>query len=586
MTSGKKKVEIMEIPAFVYPKLSGAASMGSRYLANWVWQHSKTEFLWMCLAMTSAVGVSSLSAVTLLYAKKFIDMIAGGFAASESLRTLGIATLIFLSCSILKLISATLGALAATNIRRNLEVACFRHLSALPYDYLEGKSSGCLTAALMNEVPMVSSTVETVLRSFVRAPLTILTVAAALFYISPSAAAASLVLLPVMFAGLRHFSSLAKRASAQAFEKLSLMYAGMNEHIAGLRVVRSMGLIGWYTHKMKDLSYEIALQSRRGAVLSAFQQTVQELISLIMIISFLFWLSWRVVDGTMLIRQALLVPVALLLIRDEILSISRGVMNLHKTAGAVARLDDLLQMKKPDGGTLKLKEGINVIRLGNVTFHYDDGGENVLQDVSLDLYTGLTVVVGESGAGKSTLCDLCLGFRQPTVGKIIYNDVELKDLDEAFLRAGTALVEQEPYLFEGTIRHNLLLGNDTISEEEIWVALHSASAAGFVKALPKGLDSEIGEKGMKLSCGQKQRIALARALLKNPRFLVLDEFTSSLDLENEYEILQAILKLSEKTIILCATHRSSVIKNAREVYRLSDKKLRKITAQVFESTLS
>ena len=138
-------------------------------------------------------------------------------------------------------------------------------------------------------------------------------------------------------------------------------------------------------------------------------------------------------------------------------------------------------------------------------------------------------------------------------------------------------MEQEPYLFEGTARYNLRLAKTSISDTELWEALRLANAESFVKTLPKQLDSDVGQNGVNLSVGQKQRLVLARALLRKPQFLVLDEFTSSLDVDNEAEILQAILHLSQDTIILCTTHRPSVLKHAREIYRIANRRLDKIS---------
>ncbi|MCK5612223.1 ABC transporter ATP-binding protein [Candidatus Pacearchaeota archaeon] len=551
-------------------------NFGLRRLLDWVWQHSKSEVVWLILAMITSAGVSSLSSISLLYASRFIDEVGRGYD-KHVLMKIGITILaIFIGLTVLRLLTTTLGAFAVTNIRRNLEVDCFQHLSQLPFEYLEEKPQGRITAALMAEIPLVANVIQTVLRSFIRAPFTIVMVLAVIFYNSPLVAAVTLITMPWLFIGLSYFSSQAKKKTERSFKAISQMYRKINEHLGGIRVVRTLGLSDFYSNKMKGLSGEIAKTSRQSALLGALHHTVQELISVAILILFLVWLSWRVLNGTMDIGQALLVPAALLFIRGEVMVISGGYVRLRKTEGAAKRLRELLQVKREFTGGQRLTEPLNKISFHRVTFRYPNG-KDVLEDIDLDLYPGgLTVIVGESGAGKSTICDLCLRLRTPTGGTIYYNDVEIGKLDEEFIRSSTALVEQEPYLFEEPIRNNLLLANPFASDKEIWEALTSANASEFVKTLPKGLDSEVGQRGVKLSVGQKQRIALARALIKKPQFLVLDEFTSSLDLENESEIIDALLESMPHTIILCATHRTSIIMKARDVYHLENKTLKRI----------
>lgn len=564
------------IPLMADPSQQEAGPFDLKRLIQWVWLHARSEVRWLVMAMISAVGVSFLFSISLLYAREFINKVGQGYVSQTLIKLAGIIMAIFLGYSILKLISSTLGALASTNIRRNLEVSCFNHLSRLPFNYLEEKSHGRLTAALMAEIPMVSNVIQTILRSFVRAPITILIIIIILFYNSPLVAVVALLTMPLLFLGLSSFSSMAKRKTEQSFKSISHMYSRLGEHLGGIRVVRCLGLLDFYSNKMKDLSTDIARTSRHSAVISALQQTVQELISLVILISFLLWMAWKVYEGTMEIGHALLVPAAMLYIRSEGLVISDGYVRLRKTEGAAERLRELFQEKRESTGDQRLSDTIRRISLNDVSFRYPSG-ESVLENINLELQPGgLTVIIGESGAGKSTLCDLSLRLRARTHGNIFYNNVELENLHEEFVRDTTALVEQEPYLFEGTIRYNLQVASPSATEEQMWEALEMANAARFVRGLKGGLDSEAGQRGARLSVGQKQRICLSRALIKKPQFLVLDEFTNSVDLENESEIIDAVLKLSTRTIILCVTHRESIIMKAREVYHLQNKKLHKI----------
>jgi len=185
----------------------------------------------------------------------------------------------------------------------------------------------------------------------------------------------------------------------------------------------------------------------------------------------------------------------------------------------------------------------------------------------------MTAVVGRSGAGKSTLIDLFMGLNQPECGEVLVDGMSLTKDNLISLRKVVSYVPQDPFLFNTTVRENLMLVNPNATEEELWEALYFSSAAEFVKKLPDGLDSVIGDRGIKLSGGERQRIVIARAILRKPSILVLDEATSALDSENEAKIQQAIENLKGKMTIIVIAHRLSTIQKADQVVVLDEGKI-------------
>lgn len=542
---------------------------GLGQLIRWVWLHSKSEAKWLVVAMLSSSVVSALSSISLLYASRFINEVSAGRDSQRLLKIAGLVLAIFLGIALFRLVSSTLTALATTNIKRNLEKSCFEQLSSLPFEYLQQQRSGRIMAAIMSETPMVVRIVGTTLRSFVRAPLTILLVIVVLFVSSPKVAAVAVCVIPLLFIGVSYFSSWAKSKTEKSFRTISQMYTKINEHMAGLRVIKTMGLMNTCAEKMKEMSEEIAKTSRQSAVASALQQTLQEILSLIFLIFFLWWLALQVMNGKMEIGQALLVPAGLVYIRREALFVSKGYVSLRKTEGAAERLHELLQIEAKPSGSKVIEGPLRKITLEDVGFSYPNGKE-VLNGVNLELTPGeFVVLIGESGAGKSTLCDLCLRLLTPTRGKIYYNDIPLSEIGERHLRQISALVEQEPFLFDDTIRNNLAVAGNDLTEEQMWEALEMARLVEFVRNVPGGLDARVGEGGTKLSVGQKQRLVLARSLIRKPQFLILDEFTSSLDLQNEAAVIDTIIESTSDRITLCASHRPSLIKKAARVYMIS-----------------
>lgn len=205
------------------------------------------------------------------------------------------------------------------------------------------------------------------------------------------------------------------------------------------------------------------------------------------------------------------------------------------------------------------------ITFDNVSFHYQESAL-VLDNVSFKINSNEAVaLVGHSGAGKSTIVNLILKFYDPTSGNILLNDKNYQDLDHRFVRQNISLVFQENELFSSTIRENVAYGTPSAKEKEIINALKLANAYDFVQKLPKGIDSEVGERGVRLSGGQKQRIQIARAILKNAPILILDEATSSLDAKSEKEVQEALDHLMKDKLVIIIAHRFSTIQNVDKI---------------------
>ena len=210
------------------------------------------------------------------------------------------------------------------------------------------------------------------------------------------------------------------------------------------------------------------------------------------------------------------------------------------------------------------------IQFENVGFRYDDASSFELKGLNFEiLASGMTAFIGESGAGKSTIIDLLMGLLKPTEGRIMVDGVEINESNMFHWRKRFGYVPQDPFLFNSTIKENLLRFTPEATEEELMEALRLSAALEFVERLPEGTDTVIGDGGIRLSGGERQRIVLARALLRRPQILVLDEATSSLDNENEFKIQKAVESLSEKMAVVVIAHRLSTIKNADNIIIVS-----------------
>lgn len=222
-------------------------------------------------------------------------------------------------------------------------------------------------------------------------------------------------------------------------------------------------------------------------------------------------------------------------------------------------------------GAIDLENVKGKIEFKNVSFSYNNGQKTILSNINLTIDPGKTIaLVGPSGAGKTTLCHLIPRFYEADEGEITIDDIEIKDVKLKSLRKNIGLVQQDVFLFTGTIKENIFYGNPDATDEEIVEAAKMASIHEFIMSLPNGYDTYIGEKGVKLSGGQKQRISIARVFLKNPPILILDEATSSLDNETEIAIQESLEKLSHGRTTIIIAHRLSTIKNADEIVVLTN----------------
>jgi ATP-binding cassette subfamily B protein len=207
----------------------------------------------------------------------------------------------------------------------------------------------------------------------------------------------------------------------------------------------------------------------------------------------------------------------------------------------------------------------------NVSFAYDKAQQSAIRNLRAEIFAGESVAcVGESGSGKTTLMSLVIGFRRPTVGRILLDGTDMRDLDLRQYRRFLAVVPQTTLLFSGSIRENIVYGVETVDDRRLWEILEMANAAEFVSKMSHGLDSKLGELGTRLSGGQRQRISIARALVRNPKVIILDEATSSLDVVSESLIQEAIQRLIKGRATFIVAHRLSTIRNAERILVLKN----------------
>ena len=465
------------------------------------------------------------------------------------------------------------GHLLAVKMERDMRRDLFYHLQKLPFRFFDNRQTGELMSRMINDVGRVTDAVNHAPEDLFLAAATLAGSYAVLFSLNWQLALICLIPVPLMAA----YSGLLGGRIRQGFERVNDAVAGINARveniISGIRVMQSFTREGHEREnfdRLNDQHYRSwrsvlrTLGSFFGGV--DLMRDVSRLV--IIVAGGVFVLRGRMSLGTLV---AFLFYVGIYL--EPIERLSRTVEMMQRMGAGLRRFYEILD-EEPEirnaEDALELKEVKGRIDFEGVTFSYD-GQRHVLRDLNLSIASGSVVaLVGPSGAGKTTFCNLIPRFYEPEGGVVRIDGIDVRQATLRSLRAAVGTVQQDVFLFTGSVRDNIAYGNPEAAEEEIREAARRAGAKEFIEALPSGYDTQIGEKGVKLSGGQKQRLSIARAFLKDPRILILDEATSSLDTHTERIIQAALRELIRGRTTLIIAHRLSTIRNADEIIVLTE----------------
>ncbi|MDR7073378.1 ABC transporter ATP-binding protein [Fictibacillus barbaricus] len=350
---------------------------------------------------------------------------------------------------------------------------------------------------------------------------------------------------------------------------------GLTDNFNGIKDIKSNHLENSSYIWLKNWSERFEQEQSEFSKLINNSQVLYKIISALLIAGLIFLsiVMFKAQPG-----QLLLIILIFSRLWPKLIAIQN---NLQQLATNIPSIHSILQLQEESKSSIELGDASRDTSLPSISlqqkieckhmyFKYDYSSESALQDINFVIKVNeMTAIIGRSGAGKSTLIDILMGLLQPEKGGLIVDGLPITKENLLSLRKATGYVPQEPFLFNGTIRDNLILVHPQATDDEIWEALNF-SAADFVKKLPKGIDTYIGDRGVRLSGGERQRIVLARAILKKPSILILDEATSALDSENEAKIQEALEQLKGKMTIIVIAHRLSTISNADQIIVLEE----------------
>ena len=459
-------------------------------------------------------------------------------------------------------------------ILADLRNLLFRHLQRLSLGFYEKNRAGVIISRLTNDVEAIDQLVTDGVTTLVQSTLTLFGTAIILFLLDWRLALATLVVLPPLFVATAIFRIRATRAYNAVRVKLATVTATLAEDIAGMRVVQSFNRERQQEKQFHRVNQEYRESNQQTVVLNGLYFPFVDLLSAVAIAIVLGFGGYLYFHDLIQIGTLFAFMLYLSNFFDPVQQLSQ----LYNTfLSAVAALDKIMDVmdEEPEvqdrtgARTLPPIEGH--VRFDEVRFGYGTEGPEVLHGIDLDVPAGTTVaLVGHTGAGKSTIAKLLARFYDPRGGAITIDDIDLRDVTQESLRRQLGIVPQEGFLFAGTVRENISFGKADATPAEVVAAAQTVGAHEFIMRLENGYETEVQERGARLSLGQRQLVAFARALLADPRILILDEATSSVDIGTERKIEQALdLLLADRTAFVIA-HRLSTIRNADVIVVLED----------------
>ena len=477
--------------------------------------------------------------------------------------------------AVMNYISCALATIIEMRVNQTLRQTAFTHLQTLSFSYFNQNSVGYIHARLMSDTSRIGSLVSWVLVDCIWRVSYLIGAIGMMLYLNTKLALMVLAILPLLVMLFSIFQKKLIGVNRDIREINSKITGNFNEGITGAKTIKSLAIEEEMSNRFRQETAEMKAKSVRASRLRGLFSGTISFASSVALAIVLWKGGYIAVEeiGTfsvfMSYAQGMMEPVRWLvdIISDLIttqVNIERFTnllavkSNVEDTPEVITRYGDSIHPKKENWEPL---QGDIVFR--DVTFRYPDGEENVLEHFSLKIPFGTHLaIVGETGAGKSTLVNLVCRFYEPTEGTLLIDGKDAKERSQLWLHSNIGYVLQTPHLFSGTIRENLILANPQATEEDIWAAIRTVSAEEVISHLPNGLDTDVGEGGDLLSTGEKQLISFARAILANPKILILDEATASVDTITEAKIQSAIEHVITGRTALTIAHRLSTIRNA------------------------
>ena len=446
-------------------------------------------------------------------------------------------------------------------IIKQLRDSLYVHIQDLPFSFFHEEKTGTLMSRITNDVNIIRSMVSTTVTGLMRDSLTIVGLTFVILYRDWKLALGALVILPLAFYPVVAFGRRVRKASTGSQESMGDLNAFLHETITGQKIVKAFGRESYEKSRFFKKTENLFRFEMKAVTARALPSPIMEFLAGVGIAFIIAYGGYQVVTGTGTPGNLISFLMAVLLLYDPVKKLSRVNAIIQEGLAAADRVFDIMERKSDiveASSPIAIPSMPHQVTFQNVSFGY--GSSMVLRDINLDVKPGeILAIVGMSGGGKTTLVNLIPRFYDVEKGAILIDGINIRDASIRSLRKQIAIVTQDPILFNDTVRNNIAYGKPEASEEDIRQAAKAAYAYDFIEGFPTGFDTNIGELGNRLSGGEKQRMCIARALLKDASILILDEATSSLDAESELLVQKALENLMQGRTTFVIAHRLSTI---------------------------
>ncbi|PAV28460.1 multidrug ABC transporter ATP-binding protein [Virgibacillus profundi] len=518
---------------------------------------------------TAAVIVALLELAFPVAVQWFIDSLLPGDNWNLIVTVSILLLLIYLVSTVLQYIVTYLGHKLGVNIETDMRQDLFHHVQRQSFRFFDNTKTGHIMSRITNDLFDIGELAHHGPEDFFIAIMTFVGAFLIMFTINLELALIILFSVPILIFLIAFSNIKMNKAWKKMYEDIAGVNARVEDAVSGVRVVQSFTNEKFEMQRFTKDNYSFR-KAKIGAykVMAFVHSNIYMMMRLITLIVLVVG-TWFTFRGQMQMGELVFFVLMVNVLMNPIQKISALLELYPKGMAGFKRFTELLDVI-PDvqdrSDARKVESLKGDIAFNNVTFTYEKTQRPVLNSLSFSIHAGETIAfVGPSGAGKTTISSLIPRFYDVNSGSITIDGIDLRDMTKASLRQQIGIVQQDVFLFTGTLRENIAYGKLDATDEEIEHAARQAHMEEFIKELPMGYETQVGERGLKLSGGQKQRIAIARMFLKNPPILILDEATSALDTETETIIQKALAELSKDRTTLVIAHRLATIKNADRI---------------------
>ncbi len=520
------------------------------------------------------IGVALMASVLAILIPSMVRDLLSTHIPGRNIRAIVISfslmILIYLVKMVFEFIRMKWGHILGVRMEYDMREDIFRHIQKLSFNYFDNTKTGHIMSRISNDLNTIAEVAHHGPEDLILSIFLIIGSFFFMFRFNATLAVISFIPLPFMLLWGVKYGGKMRKGFRRVRRKIADINSTVENSVQGIREVKSYANEELEMEKFEHVNIHFKMAKEKMYTIMGFFYSGFHFLADIYYVAVIAGGTWIYMKGSIEVPDIVAFILYVNIILNPIQRLANFAEQFQQGAASFERFTEIMDIQpdiKDRSNAIEPESVSGAVEFSSVYFKYSSSPEDVLRDVSFSVNAGESVaIVGESGAGKSTVVSLIPRFYEAEKGEISIDGYNIMDLKRKFLRENIGLVQQNVFLFAGTIRDNIMYGNPSASEDDMVNAAVKANIYDFISSLPDGFDSYVGERGVKLSGGQKQRISIARVFLKDPRILIFDEATSSLDNESESLIQESMFELSRHRTTLIIAHRLSTVKHVNRIF--------------------